>query len=193
MGPLDLSGRGGPPVRALASRPCCARAAGSARIRRATQQRGARRQDREWPADSARSTKAHRVAAGMLPGPRESGPGLLEQGSSGSAPAGDCPFGLEGLLIQTASTGALSTWADSEVPFTRVPLLEFPMVEVHIVTGRWRQADPAAGHSVRLSTSRTRSRLVSGCRNANLPTVSPSHCRRDEGDLVACNRRAHAS
>ena len=30
-------------------------------------------------------------------------------------------------------------------------------------------------HSVRASTSRTSSRLVSGCRNANRPTVSPSH------------------
>ena len=30
-------------------------------------------------------------------------------------------------------------------------------------------------HSVRARTSRTRSRLVSGCRNANRPTVSPSH------------------
>src|SRR6476646_8346492 len=83
------------------------------------EQRGARRQDENGQQTQHGPPEAHRVAAGMLPGPRESGPGLLEQGSSGSAPAGDCRSAWRACSQQTASTGALSTWADSEVPFTR--------------------------------------------------------------------------
>ena len=72
------------------------------------EQRGTRGQNEDGQQTQHGPPDGHRLTPGMPPGPREAGPGVLEEGSSGSAPAGDCRSDWRSCSQRAASTSA---WA----------------------------------------------------------------------------------
>ena len=129
---------------------------------------------------SRADTRLQPWASSICPG---GGPGLAKSGKSAAQSSSN--NATESRTLKTMCRRRLT---DICSPSTASPYLQHE-------AGLAKQRNGIrAGHSVRANTSRTSSRLVSGCRNANRPTVSPSHF---VGGMNAtwssCSRCAQAS